>query len=96
MMRARKEFMLCNKKTLQLAAVLSACCSGCSRAPSVDILGSFFPAWMLCVSIGVAVAVAARSLLARLRLEKDIALPVLFYPSVAVAAACLLWLTLFR
>jgi len=23
---------------------------GCSRAPSFDILGSFFPAWLLCLA----------------------------------------------
>jgi hypothetical protein len=37
-----------------------------------------------------------RSLLVRIRMEKDISFPVLFYPSVAVAVACLLWLSLFR
>jgi hypothetical protein len=95
-MPARKEFVLRKKIVLQLAAALSTCCSGCSRAPSVDILGSFFPSWMLCVSLGVAVAGFTHWLLVRMGLEKHISLQVLFYPSVAVAAACLLWLSLFR
>jgi hypothetical protein len=51
---------------------------------------------MLCVSTGVLVAGATRWLLARKRLEKYITFPVLFYPSVTVAIACLLWLALFR
>src|SRR5262249_14438831 len=28
-------------------------CTGCSRAPSFDILGSFFPAWLLCLAVGL-------------------------------------------
>jgi hypothetical protein len=81
---------------LQLAAILSIGCSGCSRAPSVNVLGSFFPAWMICVLLGVAASGLSHWLLVRLKLEKDIFAPVLFFPSVVVAVSCLLWLLLFR
>lgn len=85
-----------NRKYLQVTAALSICCSGCSRAPSVDILGSFFPSWMICVSLGVAASGLTHWLLVRTKVEKEIYSPVLFYPSVVVAVACLLWLLLFR
>jgi len=88
--------MFQQKRYLLMAAFLSMCCSGCSRAPSVDILGSFFPAWMLCISTGVVCASVTRWLLVRSRLEKHITFPILFYPGVAVTIACLLWLALFR
>ena len=26
--------------------------TGCGRAPSFDILGSFFPAWLVCLVVG--------------------------------------------
>jgi YtcA family len=65
----------------------------CSRAPSVDVLGSFFPAWLLCFV--VAIVVAALVQLALLRLRVKVALPLLTYPSVAALFTFLLWLIFF-
>jgi hypothetical protein len=62
----------------------------------VDILGSFIPAWMLCVALGVVASGLTHWLLDRLKLERYIFTPVLFYPSAVVAFACSLWLILFR
>lgn len=68
--------------------------TGCGRAPSFDILGSFFPAWLVCLALGIAVTVAARWLLSRLPLV--IALPVLTYPSLTALFSFAVWLALFR
>ena len=67
--------------------------TGCSRAPSFDILGSFFPAWLLCLSAALLLTVATRWLLLRLRVE--IALPVLTFPSLVALFAFALWLVFF-
>ena len=68
--------------------------TGCGRAPSFDVLGSFFPAWLACLALGVVLAAAARWVLARLHIV--IALPVLTYPSLAALFSLALWLALFR
>jgi hypothetical protein len=68
--------------------------TGCGRAPSFDVLGSFFPAWLACLALGVVLTAAARWLL--LRLHIVIALPVLTYPSLTALSAFALWLALFR
>ena len=68
--------------------------TGCGRAPSFDVLGSFFPAWLVCMALGVVFTAAARWLL--LRLHIVIALPVLTYPSLAALFSFALWLALFR
>jgi YtcA-like protein len=68
--------------------------TGCSRAPSFNILGSFVPAWLLCLAASLLLTVAARSLLLRLRVV--IALPILTYPSLTAMFTFALWLTLFR
>jgi hypothetical protein len=67
---------------------------GCTRAPSVDILGSFFPAWLLCFTIAVAVAVSVNLLLSRFRLI--VMYPVLFYPSLTALLTFALWLVFFH
>jgi len=75
-------------------AVAAMSCTGCSRAPSFDILGSFFPAWLVCLALGLALTVAARWLFLRVRVV--LALPVLTYPSLTALFTFALWLTCFR
>lgn len=76
---------------LMLVALLL---TGCGRAPSFDVLGSFFPAWLVCLALGVVLTVAARWLLSRLHIV--IALPVLTYPSLTALFTFALWFALFR
>ncbi len=71
-----------------------AFCTSCSRAPSFDILGSFFPAWLVCVALGLLFTIAAHWLLMRVRVA--LAFPILTYPSLAAMFTCALWLVLFR
>ena len=78
--------------TLLLLAVMLS--SSCSRAPSFDILGSFFPAWLLCVALSLIITVAARWLL--LRAHVLLALPILTYPSLTALFTFALWLAFFR
>ena len=70
-------------------------CTGCSRAPSVEVIGSFFPAWMFCIITSLVVTGLIRTELARRGLEQKISPLIVFYPSLAVAISCLVWLTLF-
>jgi hypothetical protein len=76
--------------------LVSCALTGCSRAPSIDIIGSFFPVWMLCLTCAVILTFFARMLLARYQLEPLVGPVALFYPCLLVALSCLLWLFLFR
>jgi len=67
--------------------------TGCGRAPSFDILGSFFPAWLVCLVAAILLTVASRALLIR---YIEITWPVLIYPSLTAIFAFALWLALFR
>ena len=68
--------------------------TGCN--PLLNVEGSFFPAWMLCLVAGVALAVAARSLFGLLRLEPHLGPPMLIYPSLTLLLSVLTWLVLYR
>jgi len=81
------------KSRLLCLAVLG--CTGCTRAPSFDFIGTFFPAWMFCIIGALAITGLVRVLLVRLRLEQKVGPLVVFYPSLAVALSCLLWLVFF-
>jgi hypothetical protein len=68
--------------------------TSCSRAPSFDILGSFFPAWLACLTSGLLLTVGVRWLL--LRAGVVLSLPVLTLPSLTALFTFALWLTFFR
>jgi YtcA family len=68
--------------------------TGCSRAPSFDVLGSFFPAWLFCLLLGLLLTVATRQLI--LRAHVVVAVPILTYPSLTALFTFALWLVLFR
>ena len=68
--------------------------TSCGRAPSFDILGSFFPAWLACLALGLLLTVIARWLL--LRFNIVLALPILTYPSLTALFTFALWLIFFQ
>ena len=72
------------------------CCTGCSRAPSIDIIGSFFPVWMVCLVLAIVFAFGVRYLLLRYKLEQEVGPLALFYPSAVILFTSLLWLIFFR
>jgi len=70
-------------------------CSGCSRAPSIEFIGAFFPVWMVCIFAALSITGLIRAGLVRLGWEQKVGPLVLFYPSLMVAVSCLLWLIIF-
>jgi len=75
---------------------LAVLVGGCSRAPSIDIAGSFLPSWMFCLLGGLGAAGLVHWQLFQRKRQGLVEPVVVFYPSVAVAVACLLWLLFFR
>jgi hypothetical protein len=70
--------------------------TGCSRAPTFNILGSFFPAWIVCGVIGILLAVAVRLFFVRIELEDELMLPlILVYPCLTAFFTFTLWLLFF-
>jgi uncharacterized protein (DUF2342 family) len=87
-----------NVKKKSLICITAVClsCAGCAQAPSIGVMGSFFPAWLFCLTIGVILAFVARSVLMHYRLESEVGPLALFYPSVVLFFSALLWLIFFR
>jgi YtcA family len=64
----------------------------CARAPAFDLLGSFFPAWLVCAAVAVLLTLLAREALRR---YVEIPWPVLVYASLTALFTFALWLALF-
>ena len=86
------------KKTKKALTVLAIglLCAGCNEAPAIDVIGSFFPAWMVCIIAAVALAFVVRYFLLKYQLESEVGHVAIFYPCVVVFLACGLWLLFFR
>jgi hypothetical protein len=69
--------------------------TGCGRAPSFNILGSFFPAWLICLVAGIVLAAAVNRVLAYFKLDAHISWTILVYPCLAGFFAFTLWLIFF-
>ena len=67
--------------------------SGCAQAPTFDVLGSVFPAWLFCLAIGVLLTAIARWLLVRKGIQ--LLYPLLTYPSLAAVFIFAMWLVFF-
>ena len=76
-------------------ALLSTTLAGCRRSPTFNILGSFFPAWLICLFAGIVLAAVSNRIFVRFSLDKEILWPVLIYPCIALFFACALWLIFF-
>ena len=66
-----------------------------SHSPSLEVFGSFFPIWMLCIAAAVLLTLAVRFVLIRARLDGELGPRVVVYPSMVALFACAIWLVFF-
>jgi hypothetical protein len=76
--------------SLCLQSVLGGCSSG--GAPSFDMFGAFFPAWLLCGVIGVIGAGIARAAFVSTGLSDTLPYQLAVCLAIGVIAAVLVWL----
>ena len=67
--------------------------TGCD--PVIDVFGSFFPGWGVCMTVGVVLAAVARRLIDRAGLEEHLGPLLLVYPCLALMITMLTWLLFF-
>ncbi len=70
--------------------------TGCQRAPSIDVLGSFFPAWLLCLILGILLTAGSRFLLLAVHLEEALSPPIVMYACLTAMFTLGLWLLFFH
>jgi len=74
--------------------VASIALAGCD--PVIEIQGTFFPAWLLCMIVGVVLTVALRPVFVRLGLEPYLGPLPLIYTCLAVLLTLGTWILFFR
>ena len=74
--------------TLTSVATLAAC----SASPSRNILGSYFPTWMICALLGLLGVVALRAVLGKTGINATLPIPVVVYLCSWVSVTLAIWL----
>ncbi|MDB6141944.1 MAG: putative secreted protein [Pseudomonas sp.] len=82
----------CRVAIVLLTLVLSAC----SNAPSVAVLGAYFPDWLFCILGAVLLAFLLHALLVRRGVAAWLAPSALTYPVLTVLFALSTWLLFFQ
>jgi hypothetical protein len=80
--------------TADLVLLLPICLGGCSNAgaPSFDLFGAFFPAWLLCGAIGIVGAAIARMAFVGTGLATSLPYQLAVCSAIGVIGAVLVWL----
>ena len=70
--------------------------TGCRGVPSINVLGSFFPAWMLCIGLGVVGVLGLRQIFIKLEIEAHLGPRTLVYFCLWMLITVASWLLFFR
>jgi hypothetical protein len=71
---------------------LSGLVAGCDGAPSRNILGSYFPSWMVCALVGIVLALVARAVLKLAGLLEELPAPLVVLLAFGCAVNFAMWL----
>jgi len=79
-----------------LAFSLPGCAAAGSHSPTIDVLGSYFPAWMVCIIVGLVLTVISRLLLAACKLDKHLWPSPVVYACLMTIFTMVVWLAFYR
>src|SRR5215470_19298251 len=74
--------------------ILALLASGCD--PIINVYGSFFPAWVVCLVVGVLFTVLLRLVFAVTQVERYLGPLILIYPSLTLLLTLVTWLVFFQ
>jgi YtcA family len=93
--RAGKGLRKLHRAAIWMMLLSLSLVSGCRRAPSIGVYGSYFPGWLICMAFGIALTVAAHLVLRQLDYEVHLRPLGLVFISLSITLTCLLWLIFF-
>lgn len=81
------------------AGLLLTMLTGCAqegRSPEIDVVGSYWPAWMICIITALILTSLARLLFIRLRIDEHLRPAPLVYFCLIAVITFVVWLLLFN
>ena len=65
------------------------------HTPTIDVVGSYFPAWLICIVVGLALTLVTRQLLVGFKLDVHLHPAALVYPCMILLFTLAVWLAFF-
>jgi hypothetical protein len=81
---------------LMLAGLCLAGCRPVNEAPTIDVFGSYFPAWIICIFLGLVATLVTRQLLLGLKLAEHLRPAPLVYLCLTIVYTFAIWLIFFE
>ncbi len=81
---------------LPAVLLLAGCRSMRDHSPTIDVLGSYFPAWIACIVVGLTLTLVARQLLVGFNLNSHLHPAALVYFCMMLLFTLAVWLAFFR
>ena len=78
------------------AGLLGSGCQLDHHSPTVDVLGSYFPSWMVCMVIGLALTLICRQLLIGFKLDTHLRPIPVVYVCLMICCTLAVWLMFFK
>jgi hypothetical protein len=95
----RKPLKLSNNRRLWTSlatSLLALSTAGCSGSPVFNILGSYFPSWLVCLAIAIGLTFLAHLVVTTKKLADELwPLPIV-YSALLCFFSCTLWLMFFK
>lgn len=79
-----------------LAVAAGSLLSGCTLAPSVNVLGAYFPGWLFCIVAGVSLTVVVHVIQRKRNLGPWLTPVALTYPVLTTLFSLVVWLIFFQ
>ena len=81
---------------LPLAGLLLAGCHADAHSPTLDVLGSYFPAWIVCIVIGLVLTLITRQIFIGLKVDAHLHPILLVYLGLMIFYTLGTWLLFFQ
>jgi hypothetical protein len=66
--------------------------TGCNHSPSQELVGSYFPSWMLCALGGIFLTLIIRKIVVQLGIDNFLPAKLLLYAGLALSVTFILWI----
>ena len=67
-----------------------------ANSPSIDVLGSYFPAWLICIVVGVVLTIVTRLLFVAWKIHAYLIPAPIVYLCLTTVFALTIWLLFFQ
>jgi hypothetical protein len=88
------QFLRSNLIIVSAGLLLTGCHS--THAPTVDVLGSYFPSWIICIVIGLVLSVISRQIFITFKIAEHLRPAPLIYLCLTACFTMIVWLIFFK